>query len=71
MLTITGNYFSDSSSYPLLVYVGGETCTVINTNLTTIQCQIPSISITNQSQYQGGSRGLQLFHCWNSFNQVY
>jgi hypothetical protein len=66
--------------------VGGQTCTVINTTLTTVQCQISSIPSTTQSQYQGktnsfyflcyyhlsilGSRGLQLYHTSSATSQV-
>ncbi|CAF1300760.1 unnamed protein product, partial [Adineta ricciae] len=69
ILTISGNYFSDNVAYPLMVNVGGQTCEVLSTALTTVQCQIPSsVTIPNQNQYQGG-RGLQLFRDTIAYSQ--
>ncbi|UJR08495.1 hypothetical protein I4U23_012761 [Adineta vaga] len=60
MLTISGQYFSNSSQYPLVVNVGNEPCTILNVNSTTIQCQTSPVSNNNRTHYHGG-RGLHLF----------
>jgi len=59
-VTINGNYFDDSTQYPLVVKVGNEPCTILSSTTTTIQCQTPVQPSSSQSQYQG-SRGLQLY----------
>ncbi|CAF3637436.1 unnamed protein product [Rotaria sp. Silwood1] len=59
-LTISGNYFSSSANYPLVVKVGGQPCTILSSTTTTIQCQTPVVPSSSSSQYQG-SRGLQLY----------
>lgn len=53
MLTINGNYFSDSSRYPLSVNIDDEPCIILSTNLTTIQCQTLASSTVNRSHYHG------------------
>lgn len=52
-LTITGNYFSNSIQYPLVVKVGGNVCTILNVNQTTVECETSAESITAHNQYQG------------------
>jgi len=52
-LIINGNYFCDSTQYPIVVNVGGEVCTVSNVSQTTIECTTPAEPTVNQSQYQG------------------
>ncbi|CAF3592631.1 unnamed protein product [Rotaria sordida] len=68
ILTISGNYFSNSATYPLVVKIGGEPCTVLSSTTTTIQCQTPVAPQGSQSQYQGG-RGLQIFRTSGSTAQ--
>lgn len=53
VLTITGRYFSNSSRYPLLVNVANEACTILNMNLTRIQCQTHNMSTINQTHFHG------------------
>ncbi|CAF2963963.1 unnamed protein product [Rotaria sp. Silwood2] len=60
LLTINGNYFSNSANYPLVVQIGGQPCIIINSTTTIIQCQTPIAPLSSQNQYQGG-RGLQVF----------
>jgi len=52
-LTITGNFFDNSATYPLVVNIAGQPCTVLNVSTTTIQCQTPVAPSGSQSQYQG------------------
>jgi hypothetical protein len=52
-LTINGQFFCDNAAYPLVVNVGGQTCTIINASLTTVLCQTSAIPTSNSSQYQG------------------
>lgn len=52
-LTINGNYFDNSATYPLVVNVGGQPCTILNSTTTMIQCQTPVAPLGSQSQYQG------------------
>lgn len=52
-ITITGNFFSDSTRYPLVVKVGGEPCTILSSSLTTIQCQTSAVPSSIRSQYHG------------------
>jgi hypothetical protein len=52
-LTINGQFFCDNAAYPLVVNVGGQTCTIITVNLTNIQCQTSAAPTYNSSQYQG------------------
>ena len=59
-VTINGNYFDDSTQYPLVVKVGNEPCTILSSTTTTIQCQTPVQPSSSQNQYQG-SRGLQVY----------
>ncbi|CAM2722167.1 unnamed protein product [Rotaria socialis] len=59
-LVISGQYFSSSTQYPIVVYVAGEICMILNVTLTTIQCRTPVSPLVVRSQYQGG-RGLQVF----------
>lgn len=54
-LTITGQYFSHSSQYPLEVRVGGQPCSLLSVSATTIQCRAPSVPRSLRSQYQGKS----------------
>lgn len=54
-LLISGQYFSYSTQYPIVVYIGGEICTISNVTLTTIQCTTPSVPSSIRSQYQGQS----------------
>ncbi|CAF3402120.1 unnamed protein product [Rotaria sp. Silwood1] len=68
LLTINGNYFSNSASYPLVVQIGGEPCTILSSTTTTIQCQTPIAPLASQNQYQGG-RGLQIFRTSGSNTQ--
>ncbi|CAF1377186.1 unnamed protein product, partial [Adineta steineri] len=63
ILTITGNFFSTNVAYPLIVNVGGQPCTILFTNLTIIQCQIPSITVPS-------SRGLELYHDSVAYTQA-
>jgi len=67
-ITITGNFFSDSTRYPLVVKVGGEPCTILSSSLTTIQCQTSAVPSSIRSQYHGG-RGLQIFRSSTSNTQ--
>lgn len=60
ILTINGNYFADSTQYPLEVKVGNQPCTILSSTTTTIQCQTSVQPSASQSQYQG-SRGLQQY----------
>jgi hypothetical protein len=53
ILTINGQFFCNNAEYPLVVNVGGQTCTVLNVSLTTILCQTPVAPTSSQSQYQG------------------
>ena len=53
IMTITGNYFSTSTTYPLVVNVGGQPCIVLNTATTTIQCRTSPTPSSIASQYQG------------------
>ena len=53
VLNIAGNYFSSSASYPLVVQIGGESCTILNSTTTTIQCQTSSAPSGSRNQYQG------------------
>jgi hypothetical protein len=57
VLTISGQYFSTSSRYPLTVNVGDEPCTILSSNLTTIQCQTSNMPFVDQSHYHG-----EIFH---------
>ncbi|CAF0745209.1 unnamed protein product [Adineta steineri] len=68
-VTINGNYFSDSTQYPIEVNVGGQPCTVLGSTQTTIQCQTPAAPTGSQSRYQGG-RGLQLYSTSGSNSQA-
>lgn len=53
IMNITGNYFSTSTTYPLVVNVGGQPCVVLSTTTTTIQCRTSPIPSSIASQYQG------------------
>lgn len=53
VLTINGNYFVDSAKYPLIVKVGGQPCSILSINKTTIQCETSSKPSTNMTRYQG------------------
>jgi len=53
ILTINGQFFCNNAQYPLIVNVGGQTCTVLNVSLTTIQCQTLAAPTSIQSRYQG------------------
>ena len=55
ILTINGDYFSQSSEYPLVVNVGEEPCTILSTDLATIQCQTSTMSVNNRNYYHGKS----------------
>jgi hypothetical protein len=55
-LNINGNFFDTSTTYPLVVNVGGQPCTILSSSTTNIQCQTPVAPSTTASQYQG------LFH---------
>ncbi|CAM4971603.1 unnamed protein product [Rotaria socialis] len=61
ILTISGQYFSNSSRYPVDVNVGGEPCTILSSNLTTIRCQISMEPMDNRTYYHGG-RGLHIYN---------
>ena len=52
-LAINGNYFSNSESYPLIVNVGNQPCTILSSTTTMIQCQTSALPSSSQSQYQG------------------
>ena len=52
-LTITGNFFDTSATYPLVVNVAGQPCTILSVTTTTIQCQTPIAPSGSQNQYQG------------------
>ena len=52
-LNINGNFFDTSATYPLVVNVGGEPCTVLSSSTTNIQCQTPVQPSTIASRYQG------------------
>jgi hypothetical protein len=56
LLNINGNYFDTSATYPLVVNVGGQPCTILSSTTTNIQCQTPVVPSSIASQYQG------LFH---------
>lgn len=53
IITINGLYFSNKSIYPLIVNVGGEPCTILSVNLTTIQCQTSPMSNVNRTNNHG------------------
>ncbi|CAF3925163.1 unnamed protein product [Rotaria sp. Silwood2] len=59
-LVVSGQYFSHTTQYPIIVQVAGEICIILNVTLTTIQCRTPVNPSLGRSQYQGG-RGLQVF----------
>lgn len=59
-LTITGQYFSHSSQYPLVVRIGGQVCSLISVTSTMIQCQTPANPGVSLNHYQGG-RGLHVY----------
>ena len=52
-LTINGNFFSTSTAYPLIVNVGGEPCTILDSTTTTIHCQTAAAPSSSASEYQG------------------
>ena len=52
-LTITGNFFSDSSNYPLVVKVGGQPCTILSSDGSTIKCQTPVAPTSTPARFQG------------------
>jgi len=52
-LTINGNYFSNSAMYPLMVNIAGQSCTILSSTTTTIQCQTSEEPNSSQNQYQG------------------
>jgi hypothetical protein len=53
VLTINGDYFSNSVNYPLQVTVAGEPCTIVSSTGTTILCQTPALPASIQNRYQG------------------
>ena len=53
ILTIAGQYFSESGRYPLSINVGNEPCIILNMNLTIIQCQTSNMSAVNRSHFHG------------------
>ncbi|CAF3595884.1 unnamed protein product [Rotaria sordida] len=61
ILTINGEYFSESNQYPLAVNVGDESCNIISSELTFIQCQTSTTPVNNRNHYRGG-RGLHIFY---------
>lgn len=52
-LTITGQYFSHSSQYPIVVRMGGQICSLISVTSTVIQCQTSASPNGASSGYQG------------------
>lgn len=52
-MVISGEYFGQSERYPLLVNVGDVPCTILSSNLTTIECQTPVMPSNNQSHHAG------------------
>ncbi|MCC7159988.1 MAG: IPT/TIG domain-containing protein, partial [Ignavibacteria bacterium] len=52
-LTISGQSFSQSVQYPIVVNVAGQACTILNVSLTEIQCKTHSVPSVILSQYQG------------------
>ncbi|CAF1415369.1 unnamed protein product [Rotaria magnacalcarata] len=59
-LIISGQSFSQSVQYPIVVNVAGQACTILNVSLTEIQCKTPAVPSVILSQYQGGL-GLLIF----------
>ena len=53
LLSINGDYFSESSAYPLMVKVGTETCTILSSSQTNIQCKTPAKPSAILAQYHG------------------
>lgn len=53
VLTIRGNYFSNSNRYPLVVNIGGVSCPILITTLTVIQCQVPNMPDSHTHYYHG------------------
>lgn len=52
-ITISGQYFSDTRSSPLIVNVGNVPCTILQSNLTTIRCLTLGMSEINRTHYHG------------------
>ncbi|CAF3300635.1 unnamed protein product [Rotaria sp. Silwood2] len=52
-LVVSGQYFSHTTQYPIIVQVAGEICIILNVTLTTIQCRTPVNPSLGRSQYQG------------------
>ncbi|CAM4838515.1 unnamed protein product [Rotaria magnacalcarata] len=61
ILTINGNYFCASNRYPLIVNIDDQPCTILSSNLTTIQCQTSAMPANNRSYFHGG-RGLHVYY---------
>lgn len=53
ILTIAGNYFDNSATYPLVVNVGGQPCTVLSVTTTSIQCQTSTPPSGSPTRFQG------------------
>ena len=52
-LTIAGNFFSDSSNYPLVVKVSGQPCNILSSDGSTITCQTPVAPSSIPARSQG------------------
>jgi len=59
-LTITGQYFSHSSQYPIVIRAGGQICSLLSVTSTVIQCQTPPNPTVVSNSSQGG-RGLHVY----------
>lgn len=55
IVTIEGQYFSNTSQSSLSVNVGDQPCTVISLNLMRIQCQTLPMKVVNRTHFHGKS----------------
>lgn len=55
ILTINGDYFRESSEYPLTVNVGDDSCAILSSKQNVIQCLTSTTSANNRNHYHGKS----------------